>query len=90
MKTKNLLGIKIKCNNSREENIIEIIKGQVKNFYSDFVNKPYIVEEHYNILYGQISSLLHLALINPSEFIIISNRLLTVYRFTELKSRKYK
>ena len=90
MKKINLLGINVKCNNDREERLVNIIKTDVKNFYKEYKDKPYIVEKRYYSLFSKIETLYFMTLINSNEFVFITDRLFEVYIFTEYKARKYK
>ena len=86
----NLLGINVKCNNNREERLVNIIKTDVKNFYREYKDKPYIVEKRYYSLFSKIETLYFMTLINSNEFVFITDRLFEVYIFTEDKARNYK
>ena len=90
MKKINLLGINVKCNNNREERLVNIIKTDVKSFYKEYKDKPYIVENCYHSLFSKIETLYFLSLINANEFVFITDRLFKVYIFTEDKARNYK
>ena len=82
MKKINLLGINVKCHNKREESLIAIIKRDIKNFYRTYKNKPYSIEDAYLRLFGQISSLYYMELINYGNYQIMTNRFFELYRFT--------
>ena len=90
MKKINVLGINVKCNNIREERLVNIIKTDVKNFYKEYKDKPYIVEKRYYSLFSKIETLYFMTLINSNEFVFITDRLFEVYIFTEDKARNYK
>ena len=90
MKKINVLGINVKCNNNREERLVNIIKTDVKNFYKEYKDKPYIVEKRYYSLFSKIETLYFMTLINSNEFVFITDRLFEVYIFTEDKARNYK
>ena len=90
MKKINLLGINVKCNNNREERLVNIIKTDVKNFYKEYKDKPYIVEKRYYSLFSKIETLYFMTLINSNEFVFITDRLFEVYIFTVDKARNYK
>ena len=90
MKKINLLGINVKCHNGREERLINIIKTDIKNFYKEYKDKPYIVEKCYYSLFSKIETLYLMTLINADEFVLITYRLFKVYIFTEDKARNYK
>ena len=89
MKKINLLGINVKCHNEREESLINIIKRAVKNFYRTYNNKPYSIDSAYDELYGNIQALYYMDVITFENFIIITERLHDVYRFTEYKARNW-
>ena len=90
MKKINLLGINVKCNNNREERLVNIIKTDIKNFYKEYKDKPYIVEKCYYSLFSKIETLYLMTLINADEFVLIAYRLFKVYILTEDKARNYK
>ena len=90
MKKINLLGINVKCNNNREERLVNSIKTDVKNFYKEYKDKPYIVEKRYYSLFSKIETLYFMTLINSNEFVFITDRLFEVYIFTVDKARNYK
>ena len=90
MKKINVLGINVKCNNNREERLVNIIKTDVKNFYEEYKDKPYIVEKRYYSLFSKIETLYFMTLINSNEFVFITDRLFEVYIFTVDKARNYK
>ena len=90
MKKINVLGINVKCNNNREERLVNIIKTDVKNFYKEYKDKPYIVEKRYYSLFSKIETLYFMTLINSNEFVFITDRLFEVYIFTVDKARNYK
>ena len=83
MKKINVLGIEVKCHNKREEQLINIIKRAVKNFYSSYKNKPYSVGDAYNNLHGKIASLYFLELISYEDYNLITDRFFMLYEFTE-------
>ena len=88
MKKINVLGINVKCHNKREEQLINIIKRAVKNFYSSYKNKPYSVGDAYNNLYGKIASLYFLDLISYEDYNLITDRFLMLYEFTKERAEK--
>ena len=64
----NVLGINVKCNNKREESLINILKRDVKNFYSSYKNKPCSIDDAYNNLFGKMSCLYFLELISFKDY----------------------
>ena len=90
MKKNNLLGINVKCNNNREERLVNIIKTGVKKFYRTYNDKPNSINYAYYQLYGNIQALYFMDVITFEKFSTITDRLHDVYRFTEDKARNYK
>ena len=90
MKKKNLFGIEVKCHNKREESLINIIKSDVKNFYSSYKNKPYSIDVAYYNLFGKMTSLYYMDLISPEDYEKMTDRFLKLYKFTEEKTKNYK
>ena len=90
MKKINVLGINVKCHNKREEQLINIIKRAVKNFYSSYKNKPYSVGDAYNNLHGKIASLYFLELISYEDYNLITDRFFMLYEFTEETAENHK
>lgn len=83
MKKINFLGIEVKCHNKREEQLINIIKRAIKNFYSSYKNKPYSVGDAYNNLHGKIASLYFLELVSYDDYNLITDRFYMLYEFTK-------
>ena len=90
MKKINLLGIEVKCHNEREESLINILKRDVKNFYSSYKNKRYSIDDAYNNLFGKIASLYYLELISFKDYEKITDRFFEIYKFTEEKAKSNK
>ena len=90
MKKINLFGINVKCHNEREEALIVIIKKDIKEFYRTFKNKPYSIDDAYNMLFGKISSLYYMDLINAENYRLMSDRLFNLYRFTRKTAEYHK
>ena len=90
MKKINVLGIEVKCHNKREEQLINIIKRAVKNFYSSFKNKPYSINDAYYRLFGKIESLYFMDLINYDNYKLMTDRLFNLYIFTREKAENHK
>ena len=90
MKKINLFGINVKCYNKREESLICIIKREVKDFYRTFKNKPYSSDDAYNMLFGKISSLYYMALINYDNYKLMTDRLFNLYIFTREKAENHR
>ena len=90
MKKINLLGINVKCNNDREERLVNIIKTDVKNFYSSYKNKSYSVGDAYNNLHGKIASLYFLELISYEDYNLITDRFFMLYEFTRETAKNHK
>ena len=82
MKKINVFGINVKCHNKREESLIDITKRDIKNFYRTYKNKPYSIEDAYLRLFGQISSLYYMELINYDNYELMTDRFFELYRFT--------
>ena len=79
----NVLGIDVKCNNKREESLINILKRDVKNFYSSYKNKPSSIDDAYNNLFGKISCLYFLELISFKDYEKMTDSFFNIYKFTE-------
>ena len=90
MKKINLLGINLKCHNEREESLIYIIKMDIKEFYRNYKNNPDSVGNEYYMLFGKITSLYFMELINDEDYGKISDRLFTLYRFTKETAKNNK
>ena len=90
MKKINVLGIEVKCHNQREESLINILKRDVKNFYSSYKNKRYSIDDAYNNLFGKISSLYYLELISFEDYEKMTDRFFKLYKFTEKKAKSNK
>ena len=90
MKKINLLGIEVKRHNQREESLINILKRDVKNFYSTFKNKPSSIDDSYNNLFGKITTLYYLELISFEDYEKMTDRLFKLYKFTEKKAKNHK
>ena len=90
MKKINLLGIEVKCHNKREESLINILKRDVKNFYSTFKNKPHSICDAYNNLFGKMTSLYYLELISFEDYEKVTDRLFQIYKFTEEKAKNHR
>ena len=83
MKKINVLGINVKCNNKREESLINILKRDVKNFYSSYKNKPCSIDDAYNNLFGKMPCLYFLELISFKDYEKMTDNLFNIYKFTE-------
>ena len=79
----NVLGINVKCHNKREENLICIIKREVKDYYRNYKNKNHSIGDAYYILFGKMTSLYYMDLISPENFVLMTDRLFNLYRFTK-------
>ena len=90
MKKINVLGINVKCNNKREESLINILKRDVKNFYSSYKNKPRSIDDAYNNLFGKMSCLYFLELISFKDYEKMTDRFFEIYKFTEEKAKSSK
>ena len=90
MKKINLLGIEVKCHNKREEQLINIIKRAVKNFYSSYKNKPYSIGDAYYRLFGKIESLYFMDLVNHDNYKLMTDRLFNLYIFTREKAENHR
>ena len=90
MKKIKLLGIEVKCHNKREEQLINIIKRAVKNFYSSYKNKPYSIGDVYYRLFGKIESLYFMDLINHDNYKLMTDRLFNLYIFTREKAENHR
>ena len=90
MKKINLLGIEVKRHNQREESFINILKRDVKNFYSVFKNKPHSIDDAYNNLFGKITALYYLELISFEDYEKMTDRFFQIYKFTEEKAKNHK
>lgn len=90
MKKINVLGINAKCHNEREETLIVIIKKDIKEFYRTFKNKPYSAYDAYHMLFGKISSLYYMDLINAENYRLMCDRLFKLYRFTKETAEYHK
>lgn len=86
----NLLGINVKWHNEREELLINILKRDVKNFYSAFKNKPHSIEDTYNNLFGKMTVLYYLELISFEDYEKMTDRFFKLYKFTEKKAKNHK
>lgn len=90
MKKINLFGINIKCHNEREESLIYIIKMDVKEFYRTYKNRPFSAGDAYYMIFGKITSLYFMELINDEDYGKISDRLFKLYRFTRETAEYHK
>ena len=90
MKKINVLGINVKCHNKREESLIDITKRDIKNFYRTYKNKHYSIEDAYLKLFGQISSLYYMELINYENYKLMIDRFFNLYRFTRETAENHK
>ena len=90
MKKINLLGIEVKCHNKREESLINILKRDVKNFYSSYKNKPHSIYDAYNNLFGKMSCLYYLELISFKDYEKMTDSFFNIYKFTEEKAKNHK
>ena len=82
MKKISLLGINVKCHNEREESLIYIIKMDVKEFYKAYKNSSSVGDAYY-MLFGKITSLFYMELVNDEDYGKMSDRLFKLYRFTK-------
>ena len=83
MKKINVLGIAVKCYDEREESLITAIKMDLNEFYKTYKNSPSCVGDAYYMLFGKITSLFFMELINDEDYGKISDRLFKLYRFTK-------
>ena len=90
MKKINLLGIEVKCHNTREESLINNIKLSVKNFYRTYKNKPYSICNVYYMLFGKMISLYYMDLISCEDYGTMTDRLFQLYIFTREKAENHK
>ena len=88
MKKINVLGINVKCHNEREESLICIIKMDVKEFYRTYKNNPYSASNAHYMIFGKITSLYFMELINDEDYGKIADRFFKLYRFT-IKTAEY-
>ena len=89
MKKNNLFGINVQCHNEREETLIYIIKMDVKEFYRTYKNSSSVGDAYY-MLFGKITSLFFMELINDEDYEKISDRLFKLYRFTKETAKNNK
>ena len=90
MKKINLLGINVKCHNEREESLIYIIKIDIKEFYRTFKNKPHSIGDAYYMIFGKITSMYYMDLVNDEDYGKMSDRLFKLYRFTKETAKNNK
>ena len=90
MKKINLLGIEVKCYNKREEQLINIIKRAVKDFYRTYKNRPHSIINAYHDLFGKMSSLYFMDLISYDDYNKMTDRLFNLYRFTRETAENHK
>ena len=88
MKKINLLGINVKCYNKREEQLINIIKRAVKNFYRTYKNRPYSITNAYHDLFGKMSALYFMDLISYDDYNKMTDRFFELYQYTEETAEK--
>ena len=90
MKKINLLGIEVKCHNQREESLINILKRDVKNFYSSYKNKPFSIDDAYHNIFGKMSCVYFLELISFEDYEKMTDNFFNIYKFTEEKAKNHK
>ncbi len=86
----NVFGINVKCYNKREEILIDTIKRDVKDFYRTYKNKPYSIGDAYYILFGKMTSLYYMDLIRHENYVLMTDRLFNLYKFTEETAKNHK